>query len=653
MDMGGSFFNSGPFMPHGGCYLWTTSLILLHTISDGAIFLSYYSIPFILLYFVRQRRDLKFKWVFVLFAAFVLACGTTHLMEIWNVWHANYWLSGFAKAITALVSVATTILLVKLMPQALALPSAEDLRKARDELEIRVQERTAELVAMTNTLQAEIAERKRVAEDLRRLAAIVECSDDAIISKDLDGLITSWNTGAEKIFGYAAVEIVGHSVNELIPPEHQDDEEEILSRVRRGESAQHYETVRVKKDGGLIDVSITVSPVKDASGMIVGSSKVARDITERKRAAAALTASEVRYRRLFEAARDGILILDAQTGMVVEVNPFLIEMLGYSREVFLGRKIWELGFFKDLVANLANFEEMQLKEYLRYENLPLEASDGRRIEVEFVSNVYLVNHQKVIQCNIRDITERKRAEEKIKATMADLERSNKELEHFAYVASHDLQEPLRMVASYTQLLAQQYASQLDDKAGKYIHYAVDGAVRMQALINDLLTYSRVGRRGKPFELADAHAILGEAIRNLAVTIEENHAVVTNADLPTVWADASQLVLVFQNLLANAIKFRRPELPHVHVSAREDGGKWLFAVQDNGIGIEARYAERVFIIFQRLHTKEEYPGTGIGLAVCQRIVERHGGRIWFESVPGKGTTFFFTIPIPKAQPATIT
>ena len=364
---------------------------------------------------------------------------------------------------------------------------------------------------------------------------------------------------------------------------------------------------------------------------------------ERAETVEALRASEVRYRRLFEAARDGILIHNAETGIIVEVNPFLIEMLGYSHEVFLGKKVWELGFFKDIVANQNKFAELQQKEYVRYEGLPLETGDGRRIEVEFVSNVYLVNRQKVIQCNIRDITERKRAEEKIKRTLADLEHSNKELEQFAYVASHDLQEPLRMVSSYTQLLAQRYENQLDDKAKKYIHYAVDGAIRMQTLINDLLAYSRVGTRGQPLAPTDSHAALGEAMRNLSALIEENRAIITNDDLPTVRADASQLNLVFQNLLSNAIKFRSQDLPRIHVSAQDRDGEWVFAVKDNGIGIEPQHAERVFVLFQRLHTREEYPGTGIGLAVCKRIVDRHGGKIWFESEPGKGSTFFFTVP----------
>jgi PAS domain S-box-containing protein len=242
-----------------------------------------------------------------------------------------------------------------------------------------------------------------------------------------------------------------------------------------------------------------------------------------------------------------------------------------------------------------------------------------------------------------DITERRRMEDRIKKALVDLERSNKELEQFAFVASHDLQEPLRMVSSYTQLLAERYEGQLDEKAKKYITYAVDGAVRMQQLINDLLIYSRASTRGKPLETADSHALLGEAIRNLGSAIDESQAIVTTEDLPTVLVDPAQLVLVFQNLLSNAIKFRGENFPRVHVSARDGGREWVFAVSDNGIGIDRDYADRIFVIFQRLHTCVEYPGTGIGLAVCKRIVERHGGRIWFESEPGKGSSFFFSLP----------
>jgi light-regulated signal transduction histidine kinase (bacteriophytochrome) len=243
----------------------------------------------------------------------------------------------------------------------------------------------------------------------------------------------------------------------------------------------------------------------------------------------------------------------------------------------------------------------------------------------------------------RDVTERKRAEDRLNETLTDLQRSNKELEQFAYVASHDLQEPLRMVASYTQLLAERYENQLDDKAKKFIRYAVDGAVRMQMLINDLLTFSRVGTRGKPPEQVDAHTVLGEAINNLKMNIDDTKAIITNDELPEVRADVSQLVLLFQNLIGNSMKFHGTETPRIHISAMDEGHEWLFSVKDNGIGIDPQYADKVFIIFQRLHTKEEYPGSGIGLAICKKIVERHGGRIWFESESGKGATFFFTIP----------
>jgi PAS domain S-box-containing protein len=244
---------------------------------------------------------------------------------------------------------------------------------------------------------------------------------------------------------------------------------------------------------------------------------------------------------------------------------------------------------------------------------------------------------------VQDITERKQLESKLESSIADLQRSNKELEQFAYVASHDLQEPLRMVASYTQLLAERYENQLDDKAKKFIRYAVDGAVRMQLLINDLLAYSRIGTKGKPPELVDAHAVLGEAIKNLAMNINEIKAIITNDGLPTVRADAFQMGQLFQNLISNSLKFRGEERPHIHISSRDEGKKWLFSIKDNGIGIDPQYADKIFVIFQRLHTREEYPGSGIGLAICKKIVERHGGRIWFESELGKGTTFYFTIP----------
>jgi signal transduction histidine kinase len=234
-------------------------------------------------------------------------------------------------------------------------------------------------------------------------------------------------------------------------------------------------------------------------------------------------------------------------------------------------------------------------------------------------------------------------EVRVKERTAELARSNADLERFAYVASHDLQEPLRMVRSYVDLLARRYAGRLDADADEFIRFAVDGAVRMQQLINDLLAYSRVGTRGKEFCPVSCDAVLGRVLRNLGPAIAESQAEVTAEPLPTVSADETQLVQLFQNLVANALKFRGQAPPRVHVGVQERDGEWAFSVRDNGIGIAPADTGRIFQLFQRLHTREEYPGTGIGLAVCQRIVERHGGRIWVESQPGQGSTFLFTLP----------
>jgi PAS domain S-box-containing protein len=242
-----------------------------------------------------------------------------------------------------------------------------------------------------------------------------------------------------------------------------------------------------------------------------------------------------------------------------------------------------------------------------------------------------------------EIAERKRAESVLAQQSAELARSNSELEQFAYIASHDLQEPLRMVGSYVQLLERNYKNLFDAKGEEYIAYAVDGAKRMQMLINDLLAYSRVGTQGNEFALTDCAGVVGLAIKNLQKAIQESGATITCEPLPTVRADRMQLLQLFQNLLANAIKFRAEQSPEIHIMAKHTDGFWQFAVKDNGIGIEPRHFERIFLIFQRLHSRRHYPGTGMGLAICKKIVDRHGGTIWPVSEPGMGTTFFFTLP----------
>jgi len=263
----------------------------------------------------------------------------------------------------------------------------------------------------------------------------VDSSDDAIIGENLEGLITSWNPGAERLYGYTAQEVLGKPSSLLVSPDRIDEMPALRAKIGRGEGVEHYETVRIRKDGRPRHISLTLSPIKDAGGRITGVSAIARDITERKRTQELLTISEVRFRRLFETAQDGILILNAKTGSITEANPFLVALTGYAQVELVGKKLWEIGPFKDTERSKTAFQELQTKAYVRYENLPLEAKDGRRLDVEFVSNVYQVGDAHVIQCNIRDITDRRRAEralQKANDTLAEraeqMERTNADLD---------------------------------------------------------------------------------------------------------------------------------------------------------------------------------------------------------------------------------
>jgi len=301
---------------------------------------------------------------------------------------------------------------------------------------------------------------------------------------------------------------------------------------------------------------------------------------------------------------------------------------------------------------LPNWNGMESVELLRGEGLdvPVILVSGALGELTAVECIkqgaadYVLKDQLArLPGSVRRAVREKQLRQENRQGHEDLARSNRDLEQFAYVASHDLQEPLRMVATYTQLLAERYRGKLDADADKYIHYAVDGALRMQKLVQDLLTFSRVGRQALAMQSTDCHVVLETALTNLEAAMQESHAVVEHAQLPTVMADSSQLVQVLQNLIGNAIKFRGTKPPLIRVSAEAQGKEWVLSVADNGIGIAADHMEEVFVIFRRLHTRSEYPGNGIGLSICKKIIEQHGGRIWIESEAGHGSTFRFTLP----------
>ena len=365
----------------------------------------------------------------------------------------------------------------------------------------------------------------------------------------------------------------------------------------------------------------------------------------RRQAQEALRESEVRYRLLFAQAAVGIKRMDVE-GRMLEVNDKLCDILGYSRPELLQLSLTNVTHPDDLAG-----EQIQLGSMLagQIDNYSIEKrclrKDGSIIWVKVTSSLPSVtdpSDQWWISV-VEDITNRKQAEDALNLTTAELARSNKDLEQFAYIASHDLQEPLRAVAGFMGILKKKYHDKLDDDARKYIDHAVEGAERMQALINGLLAYSRVGTRGGDLKPMSMQTAFDAAINNLQVAIGESNAVITHDELPDITADAAQMTQLLQNLIANAIKFRGNGLPEIRLMARHEDQHWVFGVRDNGIGIESQYFERIFLIFQRLHTRIQYPGTGIGLALCKKIVERHAGRIWVESEPDCGSTFYFTIP----------
>ena len=529
------FFSPDGFMPHGHCYLWTPGVVWLHVVSDALIAVSYYSIPLTLAWFVRRRRDIDFRWMFVCFAVFILACGTTHIMEIWNVWHGSYWVSGSIKALTAIASVPTAILLTRLMPEALKLPSPsalaklntaleeevqmrrraeEELRALNTQLESRVAARTAELRAANESLQRHIAEHEKAEERANWLATFPENNPNPIMEVDwATGTVNYANPSASREFPEVTRESLAHPA---------------LAGLR--EAAAH-----------LIDGAKTI---------------VRREIV-----------FENRY---------------------------------YSQTIHC-------------------------------------FSDPQRLRIYN-----------------SDITERKQAEEAVHQLNSELERrvkqrtnqleaANKELEAFSYSVSHDLRAPLRAMDGFSEAVMGDCRELLPEKSQRYLQRIRSAAQQMGALIDDLLAFSRLSRlplAKRPVDMAD---LVQSTLEELAPQREGRQVEIQCDNLPPCEGDPSLLKQIWVNLLSNALKYtRKREHAEIEIGCRSENGERIYFVRDNGTGFDMRYATKLFGVFQRLHRQEDYEGTGVGLAIIQRIVHRHGGRIWADARENHGATFSFTL-----------
>ena len=497
-------------------------------------------------------------------------------------------------------------------------------------------------------IRSDITDRKKLEEQNALYTSIISSTDDAVISKDFNGIITSWNKGAEKMFGYSLHEALGKHIFLIIPPHLQGVEEEISARIKRDEVIDYFETQRITRNGEMIHVGLSISPIKNLFGNIIGVSKISRNITKRIKAEQTLIQSETKFRKIFESKMMGIIFWNKDGG-ISETNDRFLEMTGYSRQDFnLGIVHWQ----KMTPPEYNALDELAFKQISKYGVCePFEKEyirkDGSRIPIFLAAATLGDTDPTKGVAFIIDNTERKKAEENVRILNEELEMRVKdrteELESFTYSVSHDLRSPLRAVNGYANILEEDYRNLFDEEGKRLLGEVQNNAKKMGILIDDLLSFSRLGKQEVVKTIVDMNELAGAAIREVAHN-DKNKTVIKANNLLPVEADYNLLLQVMINLISNAVKYSsQKEKPVVEIQSKPGKNEIIYSIRDNGVGFDMQYAHKLFGVFQRLHSSEEFPGTGVGLAIVNRIINKHRGKIWAEAEINEGATFYFSLP----------